>query len=160
MEIILAGGHVPANFGSMGDLMVPHPIIVDFAVALLTVSVGFDLLASVVNERDLRIVAWWTLMIGTVAAALSVVSGYAAAPADASPMVTETIEFHRNLGIATLVCFATCSLWRVSNPNGFPERYRDAYWTLTFIGLGALIVTSYWGGVLVFKFGVGVLPPP
>ena len=143
----------------MVDLMVPHPIIVDFAIALLAVSVGFDLLASVVNKRDLRIVAWWTLMIGTVAAALSVVSGYTAAPADAPTMVTETIELHRNLGIATLVCFAVCSLWRANNPSGFPERYRDAYWTLTFIGLAALIVTSYWGGLLVFKFGVGLFPP-
>ena len=40
--------------------MVPHPIIVDFAVALLVVSVAFDLLASIAEERDLRVVAWWT----------------------------------------------------------------------------------------------------
>jgi uncharacterized membrane protein len=139
--------------------MVPHPIIVDFAVALLAVSVGFDLLASVVEERDLRVVAWWTLMIGTVATALSVVSGYAAAPVDASAVVTETIDFHRNLGIITLSCFGACSLWRVRDPGGFPERYRDAYWILTSIGLGTLIVTAYWGGILVFKFGVGLLPP-
>ncbi len=139
--------------------MVPHPIIVDFAVALLTVSVGFDLLASMVAERDLRVVAWWTLMIGTVAAALSVVSGYVVAPADAVAVVTDTIELHRNLGIATLVSFATCSAWRVRDPAGFPERYRDAYWALTAIGFGTLLVTAYFGGILVFKFSVGVLPP-
>ncbi len=139
--------------------MVPHPIIVDFAVALLTVSVGFDVLASMVAERDLRVVAWWTLMIGTVAAALSVLSGYAAAPADAVAVVADTIELHRNLGIATLVCFATCSAWRVRDPGGFPERYRDAYWALTAIGFGTLLVTAYFGGILVFKFSVGVVPP-
>ncbi len=158
-QVTAAGGHVPANFDSMSDLMVPHPIIVDFAVALLSVSVGFDLLASVVAERDLRVVAWWTLMIGTVAAALSVVSGYAAAPADAVAVVADTISVHRNLGIATLVCFAACSAWRMRDPGGFPERYRDAYWALTAIGFGTLLVTAYFGGILVFKFSVGLLPP-
>ena len=151
-------GHVPVNFDSMIGVMVPHPIIVDFAVALLVVSVGFDVLASVVEERDLRVVAWWTLMIGTVAAALSVLSGYAAAPESAAPVVTETVELHRNLGIGALVCFSACAAWRVGDPAGFPE-HRDVYWGLTGLGFGALLLAAYFGGLLVFKFGVGLLPP-
>ena len=93
--------------------------------------------------------AW--MAMGLVLLLCAVVSWHVVAPR--LRLATE------KFGIATLVCFATCSLWRVSNPNGFPERYRDAYWTLTFVGLGALITTSYWGGLLVFKFGVGLLPP-
>ncbi len=139
--------------------MVPHPIIVDFAVALLVVSVGFDLLASLADERDLRVVAWWTLLVGTVAAALAVVSGYVAAGvAGTEPRVVETISLHRNLGILTLVCFGTCSLWRARRPGSFPDHYRDVYWAVAAIGLGALLVTAYFGGILVFRFGVGYLP--
>ena len=59
--------------------MVPHAIIVDFAIALLVVSVTFDMLAAVVEDRDLRVVSWWTLLLGTMAAALSAISGYATA---------------------------------------------------------------------------------
>ena len=140
--------------------MVPHPIIVDFAVALLVVSVAFDILASIVEERDLRIVGWWTLMIGTVSAALAVVSGFAAAKiAAAEPTITETITLHRNLGIATLTCFVTCAVWRAGAMGTFPRRYPDAYWALTAVGLGTLIVTAYFGGILVFRLGVGFVTP-
>ena len=140
--------------------MVPHPIIVDFAVALLVVSVAFDVLASVVEERDLRVVGWWTLMIGTVSAALAVVSGFAAAKIAATePRITETIALHRNLGITTLACFVTCAAWRGRDMGAFPSRYRDAYWALTAIGLGALVVTAYFGGILVFRLGVGFATP-
>jgi uncharacterized membrane protein len=144
----------------MSDAMVPHPIIVDFAVALLVVSVAFDLLASIVEERDLRVVSWWTLLLGTVAAALAVVSGFAAArlAGNDSPVV-ETIAWHRNLGIVTLACFGACTLWRLRWPASFPERFRDLYWALTAIGLGALLVTAYFGGILVFRLGVGFRPP-
>ena len=124
--------------------MVPHPIIVDFAVALLVVSFGFDVLASVVEDRDLRVVSWWTLLLGTVAAALAVVSGYAAASvASTETRVAETISLHRNLGIVTLVCFAVCSAWRIPHPGSFPDRYRDLYWGLAAIGLASLVLTAY-----------------
>jgi len=140
--------------------MVPHPIIVDFAVALLVTSVAFDVLASIVEERDLRVVSWWTLMIGTVSAALSVVSGYVASGlAGRETRVVETVALHRNLGIATLACFTICAVWRLRHPGTFPERYRDAYWALTALGLGALVVTAYFGGILVFRLGVGYIPP-
>jgi len=139
--------------------MVPHPIIVDFAVALLVVSVGFDLLASLADERDLRVVAWWTLLVGTVAAALAAVSGYAAAGvAGTEPRVVETIALHRNLGIVTLACFGVCSLWRARQPGSFPDRYRDVYWAISAVGLATLLVTAYFGGILVFRLGVGYLP--
>lgn len=139
--------------------MVPHPIIVDFAVALLVVSVGFDVLASLADERDLRVVAWWTLMVGTVAAALAVLSGYAAAGDAASrPRVVETIALHRNFGIVTLLCFGTCALWRARRPGSFPERFQDAYWAIAAVGLICLLVTAYFGGILVFRLGVGFVP--
>jgi len=140
--------------------VVPHPIIVDFAVALLVVSVAFDVLASIAEERDLRVVAWWTLMLGTTAAALAVLSGFVAAQlAGNEPVVVDTIHTHRNLGIATLTCFATCALWRLRHPGEFPTRWRDLYWLITAVGFGCLIVTGYFGGILVFRLGVGFLQP-
>jgi len=140
--------------------MVPHPIIVDFAVALLVVSVAFDLLASIAEERDLRVVAWWTLILGTVAAMLSAVSGYVASGlAGSDPVVVETIQLHRNLGLATVAAFTTCAVWRIREPASFPRRFRDAYWAITALGLGLLLVTGYFGGILVFRLGVGFVRP-
>ena len=140
--------------------MVPHPIIVDFAVALLVTSVAFDALASLVEERDLRVVSWWTLMIGTVAAALSILSGYAAAAelVAPGPRVLDTIALHRNLGITTLLCFSVCAAWRMRAPGSFPRSYSGTYWILAVTGLCALVITAYNGGILVFRLGVGYVP--
>jgi hypothetical protein len=41
----------------------------------------------------------------------------------------------------------------------FPSRYRAVYWALAAIGLCALIVTAYFGGILVFRLGVGFITP-
>lgn len=140
--------------------MVPHPIIVDFAIALLVVSVAFDALAAVVEERDLRVVAWWCLMLGTTAAALSVLSGYVAAGAAGSdPVVVDTVRLHRNLGLVTLACFVVCAAWRLPRPGEFPQRYGDLYWALAAAGSAALVITAYFGGVLVYRLGVGFVRP-
>ena len=107
----------------------------------------------------LLVVALQSCAVGTVAAALAVLSGYAAAGlAGSEPRVVETIGVHRNLGILTLTCFTVCSLWRARRPASFPERYRDVYWAIAAIGLAALVVTAYFGGILVFRLGVGYLP--
>ena len=140
--------------------MVPHAIIVDFAIALRVVSVGFDMLAAIVEERELRVVSWWTLLLGTMSAALAALSGYAtASELNVVGQVSETVETHRYLGLTTLACFVTCSVWRARGPDSFPERYAGLYWTLASIGLGSLLATAYFGGILVFRFGVGVVPP-
>ena len=140
--------------------MVPHAIIVDFAIALLVVSVGFDMLAAIVEDRELRVVSWWTLLLGTMAAALSTVSGYAtASELSVAGQASETVELHRYLGLTTLATFGACAVWRARQPGSFPERYAGLYWTLASIGLGSLLITAYFGGVLVFRFGLGVVPP-
>jgi len=140
--------------------MVPHAIIVDFATALLVVSVAFDMLAAVVEERDLRVVSGWTLLLGTIAAAFSALSGYAtASELSVAGRVADTVELHRYFGLVTLACFTACAVWRARKPDHFPERHAGVYWTLAWIGLGSLLVTAYFGGILVFRFGVGVVRP-
>ena len=143
----------------MAQAMVPHTIIVDFAVALLVTSFVCELLATTVDERELATVAWWTLLFGTVAAAFAVLSGFAAAQsAPQTPEVTATITRHRNLGIGTLVCFGACLGWRAALQGAMPKRYMGLYWALAVAGTAALVITAYHGGILVFRLGVGVLP--
>lgn len=137
--------------------MVPHTIVVDFAVALLITSVACDLLAQLAEDRDLRTVAHWTLVLGTLAAAFAAISGYAAAAAAAPTGVAEVIVLrHRNLGLATLACFLPAAAWRVLSHGHPPERHQGLYWLLVFAGLGALVATAYLGGTAVFRHGVGV----
>jgi len=139
--------------------MVPHAIVVDFAVALLVTSFVCDLIAATVEERDLRVVAWWTLQFGTLAAVFALLSGFAAAQGvTGDDHLTRTLLNHRNLAIVTLACFVACLVWRGALRGSLPQRYQGLYWALASLGTVALILTGYHGGILVFRLGVGVLP--
>ena len=139
--------------------MVPHAIVVDFAIALLVTSFLCDLVAATVEDRDLRIVGWWTLQLGTLAAAFAILSGFAAAQGvSGNDYLTSTLMNHRNLAIFSSACFAACLVWRGTSGGESPERFRGLYWTIAGSGTVALILTGYHGGILVFRLGVGVLP--
>ena len=138
--------------------MVPHAIVVDFAVALLVTSFVCDLIAATVEERDLRVVAWWTLQFGTLAAAFALLSGFAAAQGvSGGEHLTSTLLNHRNLAIVTLTCFVLCLVWRGALKGSLPQRYQGLYWAFAGLGTVALILTGYHGGILVFRLGVGVV---
>lgn len=149
--------------------MAPHPIVVDFAVALLLTSVACDLLNAAVHESDLEVVAWWTLIFGTIAAAFAALSGYSAASyatevvaASPPPGWEETrtlIEWHRWLGLTTLASFSVMLVWRGYHEGRLPPTGRPLYWLLLGTGATLMCVTAYLGGVLVFAHAVGVTPP-
>jgi len=140
--------------------LVPHTIVVDFAVALLLTSVVCDALAGLAEEDELRIVAFWTLLLGTVAAAFAVLSGFAAAKIAAPTGVAQAIIIrHRNLGLAVLAAFGPLAAWRLFAGRRVPERQAHWYWLLTAIGAGILVVTAWYGGTAVFRHGVGVVAP-
>lgn len=142
--------------------MLPHTVIVDFAVALLLTSVAAELLARLADEDEFRVVATWTLVFGTVAAVLSALSGYAAYDDAAPTGVAEAVVLnHRNAGLVALTCFVPVASWRLALRGRWPERYATLYWLLTAIGTLAIVVTAYLGGTSVFRHGVGVtLPEP
>jgi len=130
-------------------------------VALLTTSVICDLLASTVEEEDLRIVASWTLTFGTLAAAFAALSGYAAHSAALPTGAAETAVIrHRFGGWIVLLTFTPLATWRLAAKGQLPERGRSLYWFLALLGVAALTVTAYLGGNAVFQHGVGVALTP
>jgi len=138
--------------------LLPHTVVVDFAVALLLTSVGADVLSMLAEEDEFRIVATWTLVFGTGAAIFAALSGYAAYD-DAAPtgLAEAVILNHRNAGLVTLACFVPAAAWRLLMRGHAPEKYAIAYWSLVTLGTCAVLVTAYLGGTAVFRHGVGVL---
>lgn len=137
--------------------MVPHTVVVDFAVALLITSVACDLLGRAAEEEELVTVATWTLYFGTLAAGFAVLSGLAAYDLAAPDGVADATALrHRNSGIVTLSCFTACTLWRLRAHGTIGGRWSGIYWLIASIGLGSLVVTGWLGGRLVFLHGVGV----
>lgn len=137
--------------------MVPHPIVVHFAVALTVTSVLCDLLALIGDEDDLRIVGAWTLVFGAGAAGFAVLSGLAAADAaGATGEAAATVLTHRNFAFATTAFLVPPAVWRFALRGRLPERFAGLYWTLILVGLCLLVVTGWYGGAAVYRYGVGV----
>jgi uncharacterized membrane protein/ketosteroid isomerase-like protein len=148
----------------MPDLIEPniHPVLVHFTYALFTVgalSLLFVALAPAGGRADsLRHAGDWMIFFGAVAAVATVAAGFQAyysvdhdAPSHAA-MTT-----HRNWAIPTaaaLLAFAGWRYWKRKSKPGV------LFAALFVAAIGLLSVTAWWGGRLVYHYGIGVRALP
>jgi uncharacterized membrane protein len=139
----------------------PHPLVVHFPIALLMASALFDA-AAYWGKRDVfEKVAKWNLALGVLAGVAAVVSGLLAEESVPQfPVIQETVERHETLAFVTLGVFAILFLWRFLKDGKFFAPWRAFYLTLAVIGILLLGATAYYGGELVYKFGVGMPSQP
>jgi len=133
-----------------------HPLVVHFPIALLLTAVALDLLAFLLKRDGLHRIALWNLSLGTVGAAVAVLTGLQAEDiAKHSFEIWQVIELHKRLGITTLILGLMTVAWRL--------RYRDQLSTrsrvVTIVAMLVIVCTvtygAYLGGRLVYEFGVG-----
>jgi uncharacterized membrane protein len=133
---------------------------VHFPIALLIASFLFDAVAYWGKRDTFEKPAFWNLTLGLVAAAAAVVTGLLAEDiVPQFPVIHETVERHETLAFVTLGAFALLFLWRILKGGKFFIRFRAYYLALALIGLLSLGATAYYGGELVYKFGVGIQSP-
>lgn len=138
-----------------------HPLFVHFPIALLLASVLFDLIAILSKRDTFEKAAFWNLAFGLIAAAATAVTGLQAEESvPPFPAMHDTVERHETLAFVTLGAFALLFLWRVVKGGKLFTRFRAYYLVLAFIGVLGLSATAYYGGELVYKFGVGMQQPP
>ncbi len=137
-----------------------HPILVHFPIALLLTAGFFEWAMPCVlraqKERWLWMAAW-LLWAGTVCAAMAIGSGlWAESTAPVIPSASDTVETHMKLGIAVGIVALTLSVWRaLRRPPARP--WPVLLYGLAWIVLLALVgLTGFYGGQLVFNFGLGV----
>lgn len=144
----------------MMDLPV-HPILVHFPIALLFVSVLFDLLGTALSRDSFREGALWLLGLGLTGGITAAVAGVMAEDAAEKAGIAESlIETHETLAQATLVIMAVLLLSRLVLRNRFSTRTFAAYLAVAALGLLALIATGHTGGDLVYQHGAGVTAIP
>ena len=138
-----------------------HPLLVHFPIALLIASFLFDLIAALSKRDTFEKAAFWNLTFGLIAAAVTAVAGLQAEESvPPFPAMRETVERHETLAFITLGAFALLFLWRVAKGGKLFVRFRVYYLLLAFIGVLSLSATAYYGGELVYKFGVGIQQSP
>ena len=133
-----------------------HPILVHFPIALLFVSVLFDLMGAALSRDSFREGALWLLglsLIGGIAAAIA--GDMAEDTAEKAGISESLIETHEMWAQITLGVMALLLLSRLLLRNRFSTRTLAAYLVVAAMGLIALIATGHTGGDLVYKHGAG-----
>jgi uncharacterized membrane protein len=134
-----------------------HALFVAFPVALLPISVIFDLAGLARKSEALRRAGLILLLIGTLAAGGAVLAGLQAEDViDHGNAIHHLMEEHQHLAYFTLGTFAIVAVWRLLRERKMGGKERMAAFVLSLVGLGFLADTGHHGGKLVFEHAAGV----
>lgn len=136
-----------------------HPPLSAFPFALLTVVVLLEI-AKICGARHLDNVIRINLVIAAIASLLAFFSGYYSGSCTNVTFkvdegaITQHIAAGRVILIALFPCLA-CYFIAQMNPAN-PRLFRGLYLLFLFVAYGAVLVSGYLGGELVFRHGAGV----
>jgi uncharacterized membrane protein len=137
-----------------------HAALNDLPTALLVTAVFFDLLAAFTRRVIFRQVAFWTLLVGVLGAALAVISGLQAEDhIDHGEAVHQLMGTHEDLALITLGVFAVLAVWRLVREKRMASVERAVVVALSVGGAGLVVATGFYGGKMVFEHAAGVPSP-
>ena len=133
-----------------------HPLVVHFPVALLLMAVLLELIALLWKQPEFSRAAWWNQIAGTLGLAFAVASGlFAESTVHMADDASELFERHELIAFVAATLFVTLLLWRIGS-RGAPPRQRWIFLLLLAAGAVLLLTGAYYGGEMVFRYGVGV----
>ena len=133
-----------------------HPLVVHFPTALLMTALVLDGMAVLLKRPGIHRIALWNLCLGTVGAAVAVLTGLQAARiAKHSLAIHQVMELHRKLGIATLILGVLLVGWRLLKRDRLTSNVRVLMLLIMLAMAGTLAFGAHLGGRLVYEFGVG-----
>lgn len=136
-----------------------HPMVVHFPIALLLASTLFDALACRWRPEQFRNTSFSLLVLGVLAAAVAVLTGHLAEDAvERSGISKQAIEIHEELGGSVFWVFLGLLSLRVMSSWGLMRERPALVLGLGVAGSLLLLVASYFGGDLVYRYGAGVMP--
>jgi len=145
-----------------------HPMLVHFPIVLWITAVVMDIIVhfikkDVASRLCLPTIALAALLLGTLTAGIAAVFGDIALDKAVSlGFPTGPLETHETLALITIAVFSLdCLLRLFALWRKYPLLQGSIGWISTLIGiagLGFLISAAYYGGELVYHFGVNVAP--
>lgn len=134
-----------------------HAALNDFPVALLVLSVAFDLLASGPRREALHTAGYWTLVLAAATGLLAGVSGLVAEEGvEQTAAAHRLVETHEVIGIGLVVVLIALAAWRIWRRNGFSAPEQQSYIVAALVAALVILWTSHIGGNLVFRHAVGI----
>jgi uncharacterized membrane protein len=137
-----------------------HPFFVHFPIALLSISFLFEIVFLLRGEIEFSRVGWWLHMAGTLGILLSVATGLrAVSGTQISPEVLDVLSSHQGIALVVTALFSGLLLWRVGRRTALPEAGRAIYMAAFAAGVILMWLGAWYGGQLVYHFGLGVATP-
>jgi uncharacterized membrane protein len=136
-----------------------HPMVVHFPLVLLPLSFGVDLAGWIGKRPDWHRGAYYLLVLGVLSAVAAVFTGNEAALSYRGEVkVLEHIEEHEDLATLVLFVFLVVALGRLPlQLQGRLQGWALKSWILAAgVGCALLWQTGFYGGELVYVYGVGV----
>lgn len=134
-----------------------HPLLVHFPIALLTLSFLFDAVSAVTRKPQFERSGWWTLLSGSIGLGLTITSGlFAEGTVTIGEEAREHFDTHEEIAFVVATVYVVLLLWRIANKSLLPVRRRGVYLFLSLVGCVLIWLGAWYGGELVYRFGVGV----
>lgn len=136
-----------------------HPLLVHFPIALLSLFFLLDLVGSFADKSEWRRAASWFLYCGTVLAGLTMAAGLmAAASVPHGGDVHEIMENHEHLGISVFLLASALAIWRWLAKEHITGPANTLHLLSAAILATMLMFTADLGGLMVYNYGVAVVP--
>jgi uncharacterized membrane protein len=151
--------------GSMISIALVHPMLVHFPIVLLFTACAMDIILlsikkDLTNRQCLPMIAISALLLGTLSAGFAAIFGdIALDKAISLGFPSGPLETHEELALITIAVFSfhcllrLLALWRKYPLRGYIGWISELP---GMAGLVLLIFTAYYGGELVYHFGVNV----
>lgn len=129
-----------------------HPIIVHFPIALFISAFGLEILSLIFKKDALHQTAWHNYILAVIAAVAAVVS----AVIDGESLQHTVFYAHRALGCWTLaIAFVSLAVLFLTKKKS-AELFRVMFFIFLVVSSALVLATGYYGGRLVYEYGVGV----
>src|SRR5213595_2772467 len=134
-----------------------HAAVTDLPVALLLVTVLFDLAAWLTKRASLEAAARWTLWAGVLGGWMAVIAGLEAEDViEHGEAIHELMETHETLALVTMGIFTVVLAWRLVRRARLGGVEQAALRLLSVAGLVGIVWTGRIGGKLVFEHAAGI----
>jgi len=135
-----------------------HPFFVHFPIALLTLGLVTEIWAFARKNDTSWKVGGWIQAAGTVGLLTAVGTGIFAGQSEVIPAGATTVfDTHQQGAFISAAIFATLGLWRAGARGQIAGRKRAMFLLLYAAGVGVVLLTGWYGGRMVFEYGVGVI---
>jgi len=132
-----------------------HPAVIHFVIALFIVAYFADILFLLRKKEVFLHLARFNLYAAGVFVLMALITGIIAEENVKIPTeAAGTFEFHELFAFLTATFVLALVFWRLSINGQYPEKFKYLYLLVSSIGIVFLLLTSFYGGDLVYKHGI------